>query len=81
MGGIYKERKAVVVGWDTGEYDGPVSIKTSNPGDAEDVSGTELVGNPGFAALTYPLDFVGASHVAVFTSDGSLLDEFEIQVD
>jgi hypothetical protein len=80
MGGIYKERKAIVVGWDVGDYEGPVSIKTSNPGDLEDVSGTELVGNPGYAALTYPLDFVGESHVQVFGGD-ELLDEFDIQVD
>jgi len=78
MGGIYKERWAVVVEYDKGDYEGPVSIKTSS---GDDQSGTELVSNPGFAALTFPLGYSGTCQVEVFTSpDADLLDSFEITV-
>jgi hypothetical protein len=73
----YKDRKAVVLQWDAGDYDGPVSIHLSS---TDDVSSTELVSNPGFAAVTYPLDHVGGSKVEVFDQDGNLLDEGEISV-
>lgn len=77
MGGIYKERKAVVVEWEKDDYIGPVSIKTSSADGKP--SGTELIGNPGFAALSYPLDHSGTTHVQVFGGD-ELLDEFDIVV-
>lgn len=79
MGGIYKDRKAVVVFWDTGDYEGPVEISTSNLADLSDISGTNLDSNQGYAALTYPLDYVGGTHVVV-TGGGETLDEFDIDV-
>ena len=56
MGGLYKERQAVVVFWEKGDYEGPVQIQTSNLADLSDLSGTNLDNNQGYAALTYPLD-------------------------
>jgi hypothetical protein len=79
MGGIYKERKAVVVFWDKGEYEGPVHLATSNLADLSDISGTNLDSNQGYAALTYPLDYVGGTHVVVSGGD-EVLDEFDIDV-
>lgn len=74
----YKERKAVVLQWDAGEYEGPVKLVLTS---TDDISSTELVSNPGFAAVTYPLDHVGGSKVEVFDDAGNLLDEGEISVD
>lgn len=79
MGGVYKDRKAVVVFWDKGDYEGPVSITTTNSGDLSDISGTNLDTNQGYAALTYPLDYTGGSHVVVKGGDQTL-DEFDIDV-
>jgi len=79
MGGVYKERQAVVVFWDKGDYEGPVSITTSNPDDPDNPSGTNLDNNQGYAALTYPLDYTGSTHVVVKGGD-AVLDEFDIQV-
>jgi hypothetical protein len=77
MGGVYKDRQAVVVFWEKGDYEGPVKLRTSNE---NDVSGTNLDANQGYAALTYPLDFTGTTHVEVLTEAGELLDEFDIDV-
>lgn len=77
MGGLYKERKAVVVFWEKGEYEGPVNIRTTAD---DDVSGTNLATNQGYAALTYPLEHVGETHVQVYGGE-QLLDEFDIEVD
>jgi len=79
MGGVYKDRKAVVVFWDKGDYEGPVEIQTVNAADLSDVSGTNLDSNQGYAALTYPLDYTGATQVTV-KGGGEVLDEFEIDV-
>jgi len=79
MGGIYKDRQAVVVFWEKGDYEGPVQIQTSNVADLSDVSGTNLDSNQGYAALTYPLDYTGATHVVVKGGD-EVLDEFDIEV-
>lgn len=79
MGGVYKDRKAVVVFWEKGDYEGPVKISTSNVADLSDISGTNLDSNQGYAALTYPLDYVGATNVKV-TGGDEVLDEFEIDV-
>ena len=79
MGGIYKERKAVVVFWEKGDYEGPVRITTTNASDASDISGTNLDSNQGYVALTYPLDYTGATHVVVKGGD-EVLDEFDIEV-
>lgn len=80
MGGVYKDRKAVVVFWDKGDYDGPVQIQTSNLADLSDISGTNLDSNQGYAALTYPLDYTGATHVVVKGAADEVLDEFDIDV-
>lgn len=77
MGGIHSTRKAVVVEYDTGDYEGPVSIKTSS---GDDQSSTNLDTNQGFAALTYPSDHTGSTHVVVETPEGEVLDEFDIEV-
>lgn len=77
MGGIHSTRKAVVVEWDPGDYEGPVSLKTSS---GDDTSGTNLDSNQGFAALTYPSDHTGSTHVVVETENGDVLDEFDIEV-
>lgn len=79
MGGVYKDRKAVVVFWEKGDYEGPVKIETANAADLSDVSGTDLSSNQGYAALTYPLDYTGATKVTVKGGD-EVLDEFEIDV-
>lgn len=80
MGGVYKDRKAVVVFWDKGDYEGPVKITTVNSANIEDISGTNMDTNQGYAALTYPLDYVGATQVTVKGGD-AVLDEFEIDVE
>lgn len=77
MGGIHSQRKAVVVEYDTGDYEGPVTLKTSS---GDDVSSTNLDSNAGYAALTYPTDHTGTTHVVVETADGDVLDEFDIEV-
>lgn len=77
MGGIHSQRKAVVVEWDTGDYEGPVKVKTSS---GDDVSGTNLDSNQGFVALTFPVDHTGTTHVVVEDSEGNVLDEFDIEV-
>ena len=79
MGGVYKDRKAVVVFWDKGDYEGPVDIETSNLADLSHVSGTNVASNQGYAALTYPLDYSGGTHVVVKGGD-EVLDEFDIDV-
>jgi hypothetical protein len=79
MGGVYKDRQAVVVFWEKGDYEGPVQIQTSNLADLSDVSGTNLDNNQGYAALTYPLDYTGATRVTVKGGD-EVLDEFDIDV-
>ena len=77
MGGIYKDRKAVVVSWETGYYEGPVRLVTSNE---EGNSGTNLDSNAGYAALTYPPDWKGETHVVVYDNESNVLDEFDIKV-
>lgn len=73
----YKDRKAVVLQWDAGDYDGPVKLVLTS---TNDISSTELVSNPGYAAVTYPLEHKGGSKVEVFDDAGNLLDEGEISV-
>ena len=79
---VYKERKALVLQWDAGdEYDGAVTIETTNSADLSDVSSTELVSNPGFAAVSFPLEYVGSMQVRVLANIGGfVIDEGEVDV-
>ena len=77
MGGVHSQRKAVVIEYATGEYEGPVQVHTSA---GDDRSSTNLDSNQGFAALTFPLDYTGTCSVKVVTADGVDLDTFEIEV-
>ena len=77
---VYKERKAVVLEWDAGDYEGPVTIETANAADLSDISSTELVSNPGFAAVSFPLEHVGAFQARVLDADGNVIDEGEVDV-
>ena len=77
MGGVHSQRKAVVIEYATGDYEGPVRIHTFS---GNDQSSTNLDSNPGYAALTYPLEYTGTSTVEVKTADGDDLDAFEIEV-
>ena len=77
MGGVHSQRKAVVIEWATGDYEGPVRIHTFS---GDDQSSTNLDSNQGFAALTFPLDYTGTCTVEVKTADGDDLDAFEIEV-
>lgn len=79
MGGVHSQRKAVVIEYDQGDYEGPVKIKTSNPDDPDNPSGTNLDSNQGFAALTFPVDHSGTVHVVVEDNAGNVLDEFDIE--
>jgi hypothetical protein len=74
---VFKERKALVLQWDTGEYEGPVTIETVNMADLSDFSSTALVSNPGFAAVSFPLEYTGSFNVRVLDVDGNVLDEGE----
>lgn len=76
---VFSERKAVVVSWDQGEYDGPVSLSLTNP-ESGDVSSTELVANPGYAAVTYPAEYSGSTDVVVHDDEGNELDSGTITV-
>lgn len=76
---VFSERKAVVLSWIAGEYTGPVSLHLTNP-DTGEVSSTELVTNPGYAAVTYPADYSGTTDVTVIDDSGNVLDEGSITV-
>lgn len=75
----FSDRKAVVVQWDAGDYEGPVTLKLTNP-ESGDVSSTELSSNAGYAAVTYPLDYSGETDVQVCDADGNVLDEGSVSV-
>jgi hypothetical protein len=74
MVSVFKDRKAVVLQWDVGDYEGPVTIRTSNPGNIKDVSSTELVSNPGYAAVSVPLDYEGAFNAEIVDDLGNVID-------
>lgn len=73
----YKERKALVVQWDKGSYEGPVRLILNS---TNDISETVFNSNTGFGAITYPLDYSGGTKVEVFDNDGNVLDEGEVNV-
>jgi hypothetical protein len=76
----YKERKALVLQWDANGYKGPVTIETTNSADVSDISSTELVSNPGFAAVSFPLDYTGSFQVRVLDGEGNEIDNGELDV-
>jgi hypothetical protein len=69
---VYKDRKAVVLQWNAGDYEGPVTIETSG---GDDVSSTNLVSNAGYAAVTFPSEYSGTFSASVKDADGNVLDE------
>lgn len=77
---VYKDRKALVLQWETGDYEGPVEIHTVNASDEEDVSSTKLYSNPGYAAVTFPNEYSGSFHATVTDEDGGVLDEGDVEV-
>jgi hypothetical protein len=77
---VFKERKALVLQWDAGEYEGPVEIVTVNAEDGDDVSSTNLTSNAGYAAVSFPLDHTGGFHAAIKDVDGNVLDEGDVEV-
>ncbi len=78
---VFKERKALVLQWDAGDYEGPTTIETVNVADIADISSTELVANPGFAAVSFPLEYEGSFTATVKDADGNVIDKGEINVD
>lgn len=70
---IYSDRKAVVLKWDEGDYEGPVTVRCE--GENGDVSETKLEQNAGYAAVTFPSDYSGGGSVTVLDSEGNVLDE------
>lgn len=74
---VFKERKALVLQWDAGEYEGPVTIETANMADLSDISSTNLVSNPGYAAVSFPLEHTGSFNARVLDVDGNVIDEGE----
>lgn len=74
---VFKERKALVLQWDAGEYDGPVTIRNESD---DDVSETKLEANPGYAAVTFPLEYSGSFHATVQDITGKTIDEGDITV-
>jgi hypothetical protein len=73
----YKDRKAVVLQWEAGDYDGPVTIRTES---GSDVSETNLVSNAGFGAVTFPLEHSGSFNASIVDSDGNVIDEGHVEV-
>lgn len=76
----YKERKAVVLQWDKGTYEGPVSIETVNLADLSDISSTELVSNQGYAAVSFPLDYAGGFSARILDSEDHEIDKGDVDV-
>lgn len=74
---VYKDRKALVLQWETGDYEGPVTIRTESD---DDVSETQLVGNAGHAAVTFPLEHSGSFHASVLDVLGNVIDEGDVEV-
>lgn len=74
---VFKERKALVLQWDVGEYDGPVTIRNES---ADDISETKLESNPGYAAVTFPLEYSGSFHSTVQDITGKTIDEGDVSV-
>lgn len=77
---VFSERKALVLEWMRGDYEGPVRIETANVADLSDVSSTELVSNQGFAAVSFPAEYSGSFTARILDADGNVLDEGEIDV-
>jgi hypothetical protein len=71
------ERKAVEVKWETGDYDGTVTVFAQ--GADGDWHNTSDMPNDGHCVLSYPADFEGESYVEVEGSDG-VIDSGTIQV-
>lgn len=74
---VHSERKALVLQWEPGEYDGPVTIRNES---ADDVSETKLESNPGYAAVTFPAGYSGSFHATVQDLTGRTLDEGDVTV-
>lgn len=74
---VFSERKALVLQWEAGDYEGPVTIKTESD---NDVSSTELVSNPGYAAVSFPLEHTGSFEVQVVDPDGNVIDYGAVEV-
>ena len=75
---VFKERKALVLQWEQGDYEGPVTIRTESE---DDVSSTELVSNAGYAAVSFPLEYAGAFHASVLDDEGNVIDEGDVSVE
>jgi hypothetical protein len=81
---IYKERKALVLQWTAGEYEGPVLINTESEADAEGqstVSSTRIEQNAGFAAVTFPLEYTGKFKATVVDNENNVIDEGNVTVE
>lgn len=75
---VFKERKALVLQWNAGEYAGPVLIATESE---DDVSSTRVETNPGFAAVTFPLEYAGKTNVTVYDSENNVIDKGSVSID
>ncbi len=81
---IYKERKALVLQWDAGEYVGPVLINTesqANEDGESNVSSTRIEQNAGYAPVTFPLEYSGKFKATVVDNENNVLDEGTVAVD
>lgn len=74
------DRRAILVTWDKGDYDGDVQLFFTNPGDLSDISNTDARANDGEGVATVPKNYVGQIKVEVKTLDGEVIDEGEIEV-
>jgi hypothetical protein len=81
---IYKERKALVLQWDAGEYEGPILISTESEADADGestVSSTRIEQNVGYAPVTFPLEYAGKFKATVLDNENNVIDEGKVTVD
>ncbi len=74
---LYKQRKAVVVSWDPGEYVGPILITTETE---EDSSSTRMEQNEGYAAVTFPMKYTGKFRAIVFDNENNVIDQGNVTV-
>jgi hypothetical protein len=81
---IYKERKALVLRWLPGEYEGPILINTESEADEDGqstVSSTRIEQNVGYAPVTFPLEYTGKFTATVVDNENNVIDEGKVTVE
>lgn len=80
MVAVSYDRKAILVTWDPGDYEGEVALYFTNPSDSSDVSNTDARDNDGEAVATVPATFIGAILCEVRDSDGNVIDSGTLSI-